>query len=341
MRLAVDVMGGDRAPQAVLDGCCAASKYLDDGDQLLLVGDEAMIQGAIAEVGGMPHCSAVAASQVVAMDESPVDAVRKKRDSSIAVMTKLVAKGEADAALSAGNTGACVAAAQLGMRTLEGVSRAGIAVPLPTMKGPVILCDAGANPEPRPLHLQQYAIMAGVYAEVVVGHAKPRVGLLSIGEEASKGNTITKDARRLLEATQGIDFVGNIEGRDILTGDVHVVVCDGFVGNTILKFAEGFQQMVKSAIKAALAEKGGDGGGGTGEVLGQMFGKLDWQEHGGAPLLGVGGYMTICHGASDARAIANAIRVTKREVSAGINEQIVRRLHKNHAEATDTPSDAA
>lgn len=332
MRLAVDVMGGDRAPEAVLEGCCAVEPLLGEDDKLLLVGDEAVIAPALGRLGD--RCEMVKASQVVEMHESPVTAIRSKPDSSIAVMCKLVASGEADAALSAGNTGACVAAAQLRMRTLKGVSRPGIAVAFPTLKGPVVLCDAGANPEPRPLHLQQYAIMAGVYAEVACGHVSPTVGLLSIGEEASKGNAIVKETRKLLAETKNIDFVGNVEGRDILTGDCRVIVCDGFVGNTILKFAEGFQLMIRQAVTDVLAKSGAGGSEGQGgELLKQLFAKLDWQEFGGAPLLGVGGYMTICHGASGPRAITNAIKAAQKQVASNVNDMIVSRIAGNHAEA--------
>src|SRR5260370_26235506 len=173
------------------------------------------------------------------MDDPPVEAIRNKPDSSIAVMCKMAAKGEADVVMSAGNTGACVAAAQLKMRTLPGVSRPGIAVILPTFYGPVVVCDVGANIAPQPRHLQQYAIMAGAYASAVVGIDNPRVGLLSIGEEDAKGTIMVKEARKLMRDEPQINFVGNVEGRDLFKGIVDVFVGDGFVGNTILKFTEG------------------------------------------------------------------------------------------------------
>src|SRR5205085_287062 len=184
----------------------------------------------------------VATTQIIEMDDSPVEAIRAKPDSSIAVMCKLAGKGEADAVISAGNTGACVAAAQLRMRNLPGVSRAGIAVIMPTLHGPIVLCDVGANIEVKPKHLEQYGIMAGAYARAVLGIENPRVGLLSVGEEDAKGTTMVKESRKLMRDEPLINFVGNVEGRDLFKGIVDVVVCDGFVGNIVLKFTEGMAE---------------------------------------------------------------------------------------------------
>ncbi len=317
MRFAIDVMGGDHAPDAILKGCLDAVPLLDDGDIIVLVGLPEVVEPAAAQMPG--KLEAAAASQVVAMDDSPVAAVRGKPDSSIAVMTKLASGGEAngimpaDVAISAGNTGACVAAAQLRMRTLPGVARPGIAVTFPTAKGPVILCDAGANPTPQAKHLHQYAIMAGVYTEAAAGVEKPKVGLLSIGEEESKGNSLTKEANALLAATPGIEFLGNVEGRDVMTkaNGVDVIVCDGFVGNTVLKFAEGMVEMLVGMM--------GESGAGLSK-------KLDWQQFGGAPLLGAAGYLMISHGSSGPRAITNAIRSAKQVVASGVNETIIQRI---------------
>ena len=333
MRAAVDVMGGDNAPDAILAGCFDAAPLLEGDDQILLVGPPEVVDAAMAnpaiQAGKLKHFKAVHASQIVAMDESPVEAIKSKPDSSIAVMSKLVAKGEADVAISAGNTGACVAAAQLRMRLLPGVSRPGIAIVLPTFHGPVVLCDVGANPEPKPKHMQQYGLMASVYAQAICGIANPRVGLMSIGEEDSKGNTTTKESRKLMRDEPQLNFIGNVEGKDIFKGIVDVVVCDGFVGNIVLKFTEGlsdgiFQTLISQvqAFDPGLLQK-------LKPVMKEIRAKHDWQEYGGAPLLGVGGICLICHGRSEARAIMNAIRVGKQLVASGINGKITGLIEKS------------
>lgn len=333
MRAAVDVMGGDRAPAAILKGCWEAAPLLDANDRILLVGDEAVIRAGLDASGLDPArkelYQVVHAPEVIAMDDSPVEAIRAKPNSSIAVMCKLAAKGEADAVISAGNTGACVAAAQLRMRTLPGVSRPGIAVILPTFHGPVVICDVGANISPKPKHLQQYAIMAGVYGRAVCGIENPRVGLLSIGEEDAKGTTIVKDARKLMRDEPLINFVGNVEGRDIFKGIVDVAVCDGFVGNVVLKLVEGMAEGLFQTIVSEVQEADPNLLDQLKHVLRKLHQKHDWQEHGGAPLLGVNGYCLICHGRSEAKAIKNAIRVAKQLVASGVNEQIVRQIEKS------------
>jgi glycerol-3-phosphate acyltransferase PlsX len=260
------------------------------------------------------------------MDDPPVEAIRNKPNSSISVMCKLASKGEADVVISAGNTGACVAAAQLRMRTLPGVSRPGIAVILPTFYGPVVICDVGANIAPKPRHLMQYAIMGGAYSHDVCGIEEPRVGLLSIGEEDSKGTTIVKEARELMRDEPQINFIGNVEGRDLFKGVVDVVVCDGFVGNIVLKFTEGLTEGLFKTIAAEIAQEAPELTDSFKPVMKKIYGKHDWQEYGGAPLLGVGGYCMICHGKSDARAIKNAIRVGKQIVNSGVNQKIIDRV---------------
>ena len=330
MRAAVDIMGGDKAPAAILQGCWEAAGLLGGDDLVYLVGDEATCREGLA-ASGLPseqlrHYKVVATTQVVEMDDPPVEAIRNKPDSSISVMCKMAAKGEVDAVISAGNTGACVAAAQLRMRTLHGVSRPGIAVILPTFYGPVVICDVGANITPKPRHLQQYGIMAGAYASAVCGIESPRVGLLSIGEEDAKGTQMVKDARKLMRDEPLINFVGNVEGRDLFKGIVDVVVCDGFVGNTILKFteglAEGLFQTIVSELQAHSAELLEE----FKPVMKKIRQQHDWQEYGGAPLLGVDGYCLICHGRSDAKAIKNAIRVAKTLSGSGINQKIVEQI---------------
>jgi glycerol-3-phosphate acyltransferase PlsX len=294
------------------------------------VGDEGIIKAGLAASELSPEQKTrfriVHTTQIIEMDDSPVEAIRNKPDSSIAVMCKLAAKGEADVVISAGNTGACVAAAQLRMRTLPGVSRPGIAVILPTFHGPVVICDVGANVSPKPKHLQQYAIMAGAYAAAVAGIENPRVGLLSIGEEDAKGTTMVKEARKLMRDEPQINFIGNVEGRDLFKGVVDVVVCDGFVGNIVLKFTEGMAEGLFQTIMAELQEFAPELLDQFKPVMKKIYQKHDWQEYGGAPLLGVGGYCLICHGRSDSRAIKNAIRVGRQLCASGANQKIVERI---------------
>jgi glycerol-3-phosphate acyltransferase PlsX len=320
-------MGGDRAPEAILQGCWEAAPLLDGNDVILLVGDETVTRSALEASGLAPakreHYRVVPTTEVVGMDESPVEAIRNKPNSSISVMCKMASKGEADVVISAGNTGACVAAAQLRMRTLPGVLRPGIAVILPTFYGPVVICDVGANIAPKPRQLMQYALMAGAYAHDVCGIENPRVGLLSIGEEDVKGTTIVKETHRLMRDEPQINFFGNVEGRDLFKGVVDVVVCDGFVGNIVLKFTEGLAEGLFKTIGAELEEAAPHLVEPFKPVMKKIYAKHDWQEYGGAPLLGVGGYCLICHGRSDARAIKNAIRVGKQLVQSGVNQKIV------------------
>jgi glycerol-3-phosphate acyltransferase PlsX len=333
VRAAVDVMGGDKAPAAILKGSFDAVKLLDGDDLIYLVGDEKIIADGLTSSGLSPDQKklyrAVPTTEVIGMDDSPVEAIRSKPNSSISVMCKMVAKGEADAAISAGNTGACVAAAQLRMRLLPGIVRPGIAVVLPTFHGPVTICDVGANIAPQPRHLQQYAIMASAYAHDICGIENPRVGLLSIGEEDAKGTETVKEARKLMRDDPLINFVGNVEGRDIFKGVVDVVVCDGFVGNIMLKFTEGIAEGMFQTILAEIAENAPQLSEPFKPVMRKIYAKHDWQEYGGAPLLGVGGYCLICHGRSEPRAIMNAIRVAKQLTSSGVNQKIIDRVEKN------------
>ena len=327
MRAAVDVMGGDRAPDAILKGCWDAAPLLDGNDVIYLVGDETVVREGLASSGLTPAQKArykpVISTEVVSMDDAPVEAIRNKPNSSISIMCKLAAKGDADVVISAGNTGACVAAAQLRMRTLPGVSRPGIAVIMPSFYGPVVICDVGANIAPQPRHLMQYALMAGAYATAVCGIENPRVGLLSIGEEDAKGTTVVKDARKLMRDEPQINYIGNVEGRDLFKGTVDVVICDGFVGNIVLKCTEGMAEGLFQTIVAGLHEEDPALVEKFKPVMKKIAHKHDWQEYGGAPLLGVGGYCLICHGRSEGRAIMNAIRVGKQLVNSGVNQKII------------------
>ena len=330
MRAAVDVMGGDNAPGAILQGCWDAAPLLEPGDVIFLVGDDKVIRDGLASANLTPdkreHYRVVPTTEIIGMDDSPVEAIRNKPNSSIAVMCKMASKGEADVVISAGNTGACVAAAQLRMRTLPGVLRPGIAVLLPTFYGPVVICDVGANISPKPRHLMQYALMGGAYAHDVCGIENPRVGLLSIGEEDVKGTTITKETHRLLRDEPQINFYGNVEGRDLFKGIVDVVVCDGFVGNIVLKFTEGLSEGLFKTITAELDEAAPHLVDQFHGVMKEIYAKHDWQEHGGAPLLGIGGYCLICHGRSEPKAVRNAIRVGKQLVKSGVNQKIIEEI---------------
>ena len=332
MRAAVDVMGGDHAPEAVLQGCWQAAPMLGEQDVVYLIGDPAVCETGLqtSELAAEKKSifRIVPATQVIGMDESPVEAVRGKPNSSINIMAKMTAAGEADVAISAGNTGACVAAAQLRMRTLPGVSRPGIAVIFPTFHGPVIMCDVGANPEPKPKHLMQYGLMAAGYATAVCGIENPRVGLLNIGEEDSKGTTVAQKTNKIMAAEKQINFIGNVEGRDVFKGKVDVIVCDGFVGNILLKFFEGTVESLFREMGSGLKKDVPDLMGRISPVIKNVQSKLDWRDYGGAPLLGVGGHCLICHGSSDARAIRNTIRVGQQLSKSDINQKIVEKIQK-------------
>jgi len=333
VQVAVDVMGGDRAPGAILKGCWEAAPLLEREDSVILLGDEATCTAGLAESGLTPeqkkHFKIVPTTQNIEMDDSPVEAIRNKPNSSIALMCKMASRGEADVVISAGNTGAMVAAAQLRMRTLPGVARPGIAVILPTFHGPVVVCDVGANVVAKPKNLEQYAIMASAYSTAICGIESPRVGLLSIGEEDAKGSPLVKEARKLLRDEPQINFIGNIEGKDLFRGACDVVVADGFVGNIILKFTEGIAEGLFQTIIAEIQEAAPNLLDDFKPVMKTIWAKHDWQEYGGAPLLGVGGYCLICHGRSESRAIMNAIRIGKQLVKSGVNEKIVESIEKS------------
>ncbi len=330
MRIGIDVMGGDNAPDEILKGCFSALANLAADDQLVLIGDAGLINEAIAERGiKSTHVEVVGTTEVIGMDESPVDAVRAKKDSSIVIMGRMASPklpNRLDAIISAGNTGACVAAAQLHMRRLEGVIRPGIAVTVPTFAGPIVLIDVGANIEPKASHLAQYGVMGDIYARRVLGIENPRVALMNVGGEEQKGTQEVRDARDLLRATEGLNFSGFVEGRGVFNGEADVVITDGIVGNVMLKMAEGlssgiFKALAKEvfAIDPTLASR-------LEPVVKSLYAKYDYHEYGGAPLLGVNGVCLISHGSSVARTITNAIRRAHNFVELGVNEEIVTRL---------------
>ncbi|HNY79756.1 MAG: phosphate acyltransferase PlsX [Sedimentisphaerales bacterium] len=337
MRIAIDAMGGDYAPDEIIAGAVEAVGKLDKDDELILVGPQQVIESKLTAVGSKRGpLSVVDAPDVIGMDDSPVDSLRSKPKSSIAVMAKLAKHGLADAVISAGNTGACVAAFQMRMRTLPGVNRPGIAVVFPMPAGPVTICDVGANIACKPINLYQYGLMSTIYARSILGITKPRVGLMSIGEEDAKGNEVVKRTRELLRSDPRIDFIGNIEGRDIFRGVCDVVVCEGFVGNVILKLTEGAVDGLFRAIKQELMQEKARLALKFKPIIMRVYQKHDYNEYGGAPLLGINGTALICHGSSKSRTIRNAVSAAKNCYTQRINDKIIECL----AEAGVRTSDA-
>lgn len=330
MRLALDVMGGDHAPDAILKGCVQALATLDADDQIMLVGDQVVIREFLDEHGVSDGRLVIEhAESVIEMHESPTQAVKGKKDSSIVKMALLGSEKtnrRCDVVLSAGNTGACVAAATMHMRRLPHVHRPGIAVTIPGMAGPVVLVDAGANPEPRATHLWQYGLMGETYARLMLGMKSPRVAQMNIGSEEGKGTDLIKATRELLKNTPGTNYVGYVEGRDFFEGAADVIVTDGFVGNTLLKMAEGMARSLFALIARELAATDADLVLKLEPVIKDIYKKHDYHEHGGAPLLGVNGACFIAHGSSQPKTIRSAIRNCRSFVSSGVNEAIVRRL---------------
>lgn len=333
MRIAIDVMGGDHAPDAILAGSLDAVSLLSTGDQLVLIGDEEIIRDMLQERGldGDPRIEVEATTQVIEMDDSPVQALRSKPDSSIVRMAKLGSLRHAgdkycDIIISAGNTGACVAAAQMSMRRLPGVHRPGIAVTVPTFHGPIVMCDVGANPEPKPPHLHQYGHMAAIFAKSLVGIETPRVAILSIGGEEGKGTSLVKETAKLMREDKTLNYVGYAEGRDLFAGKTDVVVCEGFTGNVVLKLAEGLSAGLFKTIAAEIIETDPDLARRFEPIVKSIYKKHDYHEYGGAPLLGANGICIICHGSSEARTITSAIRNAMKYARLGVNDGIIARF---------------
>lgn len=256
MRIAIDAMGGDYAPDEIIAGALQGREVLGPDDEIVLVGDETVIRETLTALKASADTFRIFhAPDMITMNESPIEALRRKPKSSIAVMAHAASHRQVDAVLSAGNTGACVAACQIRLRTLPGVTRPGIAVVLPTYGGPVTICDVGANIACKPIHLYQYAIMASVYAREMFGIQSPRVGIMNIGEEDAKGTSLIKKTRLLLKNDPNISYIGYLEGRDLFEGKCDVVICEGFVGNVILKLSEGMVNMIFNAIKAELMNR--------------------------------------------------------------------------------------
>jgi glycerol-3-phosphate acyltransferase PlsX len=335
-KVVVDAMGSDRAPHPEIDGAMAAAR--DFKIRVILVGRPDVVEPELRRCGwrkqGDKGIEFVEAEEVISMDEPVANAVRRKRRSSMRVGARLVADGHADGFVSAGNTGAAMATAKMVIGMLPGVDRPALAAMMPTKSGrPTMLLDVGANSECKALHMAQFAIMGDAYSRSVFATQRPSVGLMSIGEEEAKGNDLTKEAFPLLRELQSLNFVGNVEGRDVFTGQVDIIVTDGFTGNVILKLSEGLQEAVVSMIKyelsASVITK-------TGAVLARpafrnLKKRLDYAEYGGAPLLGVRKIVVIGHGNSNARAMRNSIRNVKEFSERGALERIERGIAETNA----------
>ncbi|MEM9083253.1 MAG: phosphate acyltransferase PlsX [Planctomycetota bacterium] len=340
MRFAVDAMGGDNAPDEIVKGAIQSLEFADPSDELVLVGDSDVIEDILREIGASDNRISIEhASQTIGMSESPVEAVRAKPDSSLVKMMLLGSARKSDNpvdfVVSAGNTGACVSAATMHMKRLPGVHRPGIACVIPALHGPIVLCDVGANPEPRPSHLAQYGVMAETYATKILGIESPRIAQMNIGSEEGKGTGIIKEVREILSADARLNYIGYVEGRDLFEDTADVVVTDGFVGNTLLKLAEGLARSLFRAIATEVFEKDAALAMQLQPLLEDLKKANDYHEYGGAPLLGVNGVCIICHGSSEDRTICNAIRRARKYVIQRINDAIVERV----AELNEHPSE--
>lgn len=327
MRIAVDAMGGDNAPAAVIDGAITAARDLDV--EIILVGPRLRVQEELARRAGVPDFVVVDAPEVIEMHEQPAMALRRKKRASIVVAVDLLRDGRVDAVMTAGHTGAAMGAALLGLGRIKGVDRPALAVVLPTKTVPAILLDVGANVDCKPHHLLQFALMGSVYASRVLQVASPRVGVLSNGVEEGKGSELTVAATALLRRSP-LNFIGNVEARDVFNGVADVIVCDGFVGNVTMKFGQGLSLAIRDIVKAELR-------GWRGRLLmlyaaplagkiRRLYRRIDYRETGGAPLLGIDGVVVVAHGSSNARAIRNAIRIASETASGGFVDELRTRI---------------
>jgi glycerol-3-phosphate acyltransferase PlsX len=308
MPIALDAMGGDSAPQSAVEGAFRAAT--EDGCSILLVGDRARVETELRKLGDAGgRIEVVHAEEVVGMDEPAITPIRKKRRSSLRLCAELVKEGRAQAMVTAGNTGAALAVAKMVIGTVAGVDRPALAAVLPNASGKTVLLDVGANVDSKAVHLREFAVMGHFYAQEVLGTPSPRVGLMSVGEEEGKGTDLTREAYRLLQ-TAGLNFIGNVEGRDVFSGNADVIVCDGFVGNVLLKSAEALAELMRRMLREEITSA-------PGGKLGYLMAKgaferfrqrTDYAEFGGAPMLGINGGCFIGHGRSNAHAIQNAIR---------------------------------
>ncbi|MDP6850298.1 MAG: phosphate acyltransferase PlsX [Planctomycetota bacterium] len=331
MRIAVDVLGGDYAPVEVLRGVSAALKDDFSPDELLLVGPEDVIQSTL-QAEGVELPPILHTHEVVDSHEKPVEALRKKRNSSISLCVGAVKEGKAGGLISFGNTGAAVAASTIGLGMLPGIRRPGIAVVFEWASGKVVLLDAGANPEPKASHLFHYGVMGTAYCRDMFGMEAPRIGLLNIGGEAGKGHSTVRDAHDLLEESS-LNFVGNLEGQDLFKGSAEVLLTDGFVGNMLLKVVEGFMEYLLRGITGSVSDT--ESSNAMLATFKNLVGATDFAEVGGATLLGVNGVVLIGHGRSKSSAVAPALRNVRKDLRTGVNDHITEILqaHKSSAEA--------
>ena len=326
MKIVIDAMGSDKAPAVEVEGALMAVEEL--GYDLILVGDENKISAELNKYNkGSGKISVLHAPDTIAMHDPAALSVRRKRQSSIVVGMDILKRDEADGFVSAGNTGAVVCAATLSLRLLPGIERPGIAVTVPTLTGNTVIIDVGANIDTKPIHLLQYGIMADAYAKYILHKTSPSIGLLNVGEEESKGTGFVKEAHALLSESK-LNFIGNIEGRDIYAGAVDIVLCDGFVGNVILKISESvidtIMKLLKQEIRASILATLGAAM--ASSAFGELKKKMDYSEYGGAPLLGVDGRCIISHGSSNPKAIKNAIKVAGEFKTQEVNKHIVEEL---------------
>lgn len=329
--IAVDAMGGDFGPPVVVAGALSAAKT--GGFQLLLVGDDAALRAELKkhDTAGVP-VDVVHASEVALMGEKPSDILRRKKDASIQVACRLVKEGRAHGVVSPGHSGASVACGMFIMGRIPGVERPALVSVLPSEKLPTVVLDVGANVDSKPHHLFQFGLMADAYTKTILDRAAPTIGLLSIGEEEGKGNSLVKEAYDIFKMAKNINFVGNVEGRDMFTGDVDIIVCDGFVGNVALKLAEGLSTSLSRLLKRELLSSTLAAKIGTFLAKGafKRFAKfVDYAEYGGAPLLGLQGIVIVCHGRSNTLAIANATKMAAAFVEKRTNERLIANISAN------------
>lgn len=344
MKIALDAMGGDFAPKNLVAGAVMALREYPHITKLFLVGDTARIEAELKANDNFtdPRIEIVHSTQVVEMTDGAVESVRKKKDSSVSRAVDLVKNGRAEAIVSAGHTGAAVAATTIKLRTLPGVERPGIASLIPTESNVFVLIDAGANIDARPMHLLQYAIMGSVYSRRVLGYENPAIGLMSIGDEDVKGSDFTKDVFKLLKASK-LNFRGNVEGHDLFENPAEVVLCDGFVGNVVLKTCESIAHAIFSWLKHEIHKTTlrKIGGALAKSAFKTIYKKTNYEEYGGSPLLGVNGICIIAHGSSTALAVKNAIRVAAESIQHQINPHIVEEIKRyNDTIAAPQPAPA-
>jgi glycerol-3-phosphate acyltransferase PlsX len=327
MRIALDAMGGDHAPGPIVAGALQAVAA-DPELRVVLVGDQAKIESLVTQdIADSSRIDLFHCTQVVGMEETPVVALRKKPDNSISRCWQLLAQGKVDGIVSAGNTGAMVAGGLFLKRFLKNISRPGIATIMPTLKGPSILLDVGANVSPKAEHLYQYGVMGSIFARHILQRQRPTIGLLNVGSEEAKGNELAKETHALFNASPLREqFVGNIEGRDINRGTADVIVCDGFVGNVVLKVCEGVFDFLMKVTYKEIVESLDVEKAKAAKALQSLVDRYDYSEFGGAPLLGIDGICIICHGSSGDRAIKNALAVAAKYARARLNELIVKEL---------------